>query len=333
MARSRKSKAAGTRIATGRIAIPRVLLDGLAQFERQMDTLIEDFVSEISATAPALIYHYTDDGGLRGILESGNLRFTDVFNLNDPSELRYGVEPALEAISEEANHGPPEVALVADALRTVLRGAIERVAHFFVCCFSTADDDLGQWRAYAHNGRGYALEFDGPALENSLGASPPTTTQSFPVTYGPDKLEWLQQQIVGLVLPLISAPRDRTLPNNVIAAYMSELSTRMSVHVLRAALFFKHQAYDNEKEYRFLQLFKHGPKVPDLKYRARPYQLVRYREIAWRTAAPNALRRIIVGPAADWKLASQFAEQCLREFHPTLDAKAIGQSLIPYRAT
>jgi hypothetical protein len=33
---------------------------------------------------PPIIYHYTNDAGLRGILESGKLWLTDIFDLNDP---------------------------------------------------------------------------------------------------------------------------------------------------------------------------------------------------------------------------------------------------------
>ena len=50
----------------------------------------------------------------------------------------------------------------------MLRGGIEQVAHFFVCCFSKAEEDLGQWRAYADNGRGYSIGFDAHMLEQAL---------------------------------------------------------------------------------------------------------------------------------------------------------------------
>ena len=38
-----------------------------------------------------------------------------------------------------------------------MSGHIEGIAHFFVCCFSQNGDELGQWRAYADDGRDLAF--------------------------------------------------------------------------------------------------------------------------------------------------------------------------------
>jgi hypothetical protein len=92
---------------------------------------------------------------------------------------------------------------------------------------------------------------------------------------------------------------------------MSELSIALSVPILRSALFFKHTAYRNEQEYRFFQLLPMGSTIPDLKYRKRPYSLIPYREFDWRSAAPESLKRIAIGPAADRDLAFQFVVDCL----------------------
>ena len=54
---------------------------------------IEDTDNKIDFT----LYHYTDGQGLRGILESGRLWFTDYRHLNDPSELTHGIKMAHDA--------------------------------------------------------------------------------------------------------------------------------------------------------------------------------------------------------------------------------------------
>ena len=83
---------------------------------------------------------------------------------------------------------------------------------------------------------------------------------------------------------------------------------------LLAALLFKHQAYSNEAEYRFLQLHAADP-APEVKYRTRPSELVRYREFDWRASAPFALTKVVIGPAADRIKAARFARECLRAYH------------------
>jgi hypothetical protein len=48
-----------------------------------------------------MIYHYTNSAGLKGILESGNLWFSDIFGLNDPSELRHGLGCAIDILKAQ----------------------------------------------------------------------------------------------------------------------------------------------------------------------------------------------------------------------------------------
>ncbi len=286
-------------------------------FYQHAEGVVNSFAAQIEKEPPPkMIYHYTNDIGLRGIIETGKLWFTDIFNQNDPSELRHGLNPAVEILEAEAAKGMPEAKLFADHVAKMLRGGIEQTAHYFVCCFSKADDDLGQWRAYADNGRGYAIGFDARMLESAFAeAKPGPGNMTFPITYGEVELREMYRQIISEVIPLVSLPRGKKLKSNVINEYMTELSVSLCVPILRASLFFKHKAYGNEQEYRFLQLFDKGPIVPDLKHRGRPYSLLRYREFDWRSAAPDSLKTIMLGPAADKKIGSQFAETCLREFH------------------
>ena len=67
--------------------------------------------------APDRIYHYTDDAGLRGIIEHGSLWCTDVAYLNDPSEIKYGVSIAADLLNAEASNAPVAVQLFARDFR------------------------------------------------------------------------------------------------------------------------------------------------------------------------------------------------------------------------
>jgi Protein of unknown function (DUF2971) len=212
-------------------------------------------------------------------------------------------------------------------------GAIPRVAHLFMCSFSSRGDDLGQWRAYADNGRGYALGFDSKALENGFtkkGETPIPNNSTFHVKYNDTQLLEIYGRIVEKMINLILLPGGRGLESATINAYMIELQMRLTLHTLRTALFFKHEAYENEKEYRFMQIHRADEPPPEVKVRSRPYSLVRYREFDWRSVAAGALKQIVVGPGADSQKATQFAQDCLRYFHP--GEVEILSSQIPYRA-
>ncbi len=315
--------------------IPADMRAAIDKFSNRADGIVNAFARELGERPPPpIIYHYTNDAGLRGIVETGRLWFTDIFNLNDPTELKHGIGPAIELLNAESDDARPEIKQFCKNLDAILHGGNEQTAHYFICSFSSAGDDLGQWRAYADNGRGYAIGFAAATLEQAFAmARPGPGNMTFPVSYGENELRGMHRSILAEVMPLISMPRGRRdLESKALNDYMSELLVSLSVPILRAALFFKHKAYSNEQEYRFFQLFAAGQEIPDLKYRGRPYSLTRYREFDWRAAAPESLKQIIIGPAADKKLAFQFANDCLRAFHSTPRIVSINPSTIPYRA-
>jgi hypothetical protein len=232
---------------------------GGVQFDDGADEVVSSFVRSLEEEAPpSRIYHYTSDVGMRGILESGMIWLTDIFNLNDPSELRHGVQPAIEILAAAAQSGMPEVGQFSKNMAAMLRGRIEEVASWFVCSFSKSGDELGQWRAYGDNGRGYALGFDGDALEQAFtrrDGIPILGPMTFPITYGDAKLRNMQQSIIAPIIPLLSAPREISLSSKIINEYMSELSISLSVILLRLALFLNMALFKTNKNTAFYICF------------------------------------------------------------------------------
>jgi hypothetical protein len=231
------------------------------------------------------------------------LWFSDIFGLNDPSELRHGLKVAIDVLKSRITDARPEIATFASQLeRFDIDAGIEAAGHFFICCFSGDGDDLGQWRAYADDGRGYALGFETAALEDAFcrrKGKPIPQHSTFPVTYDDAELTRIQIALVDHIDPLISLPRSVRIGSAAMHAYMSELLVYHAMNVIRGVMFFKHEGYKNEKEFRFQQLFRRDRPAPDVKYRRRPHSLVRYREFDWRALAGHSLKEIVIGPAAD----------------------------------
>ena len=297
--------------------LPRDMQKALEQFRLEAEQIIgrdSPFVKSLTSQKPPdRIYHYTDDAGLKGILESGKLWLTDICSLNDPSELNHGFEIAIRELKKIVPDGSSVSQRFANDLEVVANSrTIQKSADFFVCSFSLCGDDLGQWRAYADGGRGFALEFDTAALEND------SAPDSFHMTYDDDKLAAIDHQIAK-ILPFTQFPN-----------YKDAFSIAFMTYATNAAIFFKHTAYENEKEYRFLETFNIDAKTT-VELRYRPYSVIRYRNFDWRIAAPSALKRILIGPGADQKKATQFAKDCLDLFHPDAKNVQIVCSQIPYR--
>jgi peptidyl-tRNA hydrolase len=328
--------------------IPRDMQKALEQFGCEAQQIIEAFVKTVSSRKrPDRIYHYTNDAGLKGILEHGTLWLTDICRLNDPSELDHGFKIGIKEELEKAVVGcPRECQEFSRILASVTEdhethGAaqteehkIQGSAHYFVCSFSSCGDDLGQWRAYAANGSGFALEFDLAALENGFTHNRSTAPNaedhavSFPITYKDAKLADLDRQIIERMLGLISLPRGRNLKDDEINSYTRELALSLMLQAAHAAIFFKHHAYKSEREYRFLETYSVDA-PPRVEWNVRRNSLIRHREFNWRSVVPGALTKIIVGPA-DRKKALQFASDCLLRYPESGNAPIVC-SPIPYR--
>jgi hypothetical protein len=277
-------------------------------------------------------------------LEHGTLWLTDIRCLNDPSEWDHGFKIGIDELKKIVIGCPPECQEFSKILASVTEDddltedrKIQGSARYFVCSFSSCGDDLGQWRAYAANGSGFALEFDAAALEDGFTHNRSTEPNaedhaaSFPITYNDAKLAELDRQIIERMLGLISLRSGWNLNNEEMRSYTLELAFSFISQATHAAIFFKHRAYKSEREYRFLETYSvEEPLKVELRYR--PYSVVRYRNFHWRSVAPGALKRILIGPAADKKKATQFAQDCLELFHPGANDVPTECSPIPYRA-
>jgi hypothetical protein len=214
----------------------------IEQFSGDIEKITSSYACEVEKIPPSpMIYHYTNDVGLRGILETGRLWFTNIFNLNDPTELKHGFQPTIDFLQAACRDDRPEIRQFTNNVAAMLKQGIGDVAHYFVCCFSVAGDDLGQWRAYSDNGRGYALGSDAHALEQAFAKTNLSGSghMTFPVNYDEAQLRDIHKRIVERVVPLISLPRNRDFPSGTIDNFMSELLQYLCLYVIRSALFFQ----------------------------------------------------------------------------------------------
>jgi len=73
------------------MALPAPLPRDVQSFNVEAENILGSFAASLQGQVPPpILYHYTNDVGLKGIIEAGQLWFTDIFDLNDPSELKHG---------------------------------------------------------------------------------------------------------------------------------------------------------------------------------------------------------------------------------------------------
>src|SRR5215831_10019471 len=144
--------------ASAEASLPPVLQDAINKFNQWAEKHL--LLEQEKNTIEMPLYHYTDGRGLKGIIESQTIWFTDYRHLNDPSELIHGIEMAHDVMRLAANGADGRVRLFLECLRDMFSSKnFSATLEFFIASFSRERDDLGQWRAYADNGRGYAIGF------------------------------------------------------------------------------------------------------------------------------------------------------------------------------
>jgi hypothetical protein len=328
------------------ITIPKDIVNTLKKFDAESqsinDTIANKLIAKesirinddiikklISNDEPSIIYHYTNDNGLKGILE-GKLWLTDIFDLNDPSELKLGLKYFVKALENKIFDGYPEGKRLAECFKILgYKEIIEKTAHYFVLSFSKFPDDLGQWRAYANNGCGFAIGFDRKIIEGAFQKEDESDNyeySTFPVTYNDSLLTKIQNELVEKLYHDILLKYPNLLDNDTL---LKEICFILFTRILYINLFFKHQAYYSEQEYRFLQIHSADP-LPNVKFRSHPYSLIKYREFDWLNLASKALKEIVIGPSEDnQQKAHQFAKDCLQA--AGIDSVKLILSNIPYR--
>ncbi|KKA43743.1 DUF2971 domain-containing protein [Salinivibrio sp. KP-1] len=108
---------------------------------------------------PALIYHYTTQEALLGILQGGGIWLTDISKMNDPHEKELG----LKVLEGELliRYNDEKAREIMERVRYLTRNII-----YFSCSFSDKENDLSQWRSYASDGEGFCLGFDKDSLKD-----------------------------------------------------------------------------------------------------------------------------------------------------------------------
>jgi hypothetical protein len=317
-------------------SLPLVLRTAIDEFDQWTKEYLE--CEQRKNTIDTALYHYTDASGLKGIIESETIWFTDYRHLNDPSELTHGIDMARDVINRipitDAS-GREFLDCLADMFSTKnFEGRFE----FFIASFSRDRDELGQWRAYADNGRGFAIGFAQHVFrieEDRPDLKPNEKTFVGPVLYDiRDIMERHAHAIdkaVSIVLKAANANADVVKDETTRDHFIQELCRNIiSAPLIWNCLTSKHPAYKHEKEVRLLLLNQRSNLMPYIKTRLRGSEIVPYISLPQPVRQPHMIAEIVVGPAA-----GADAERTVRTMLDSFKMDPnipISRSYIPYRA-
>jgi hypothetical protein len=278
------------------------------------------------------LYHYTDGAGLRGIVESQKLWFTSYLHLNDPSELTHGMNIAHRLLGEIGRTaGDGLVEMFCDMVDNIFQhGHFRDVFGFYIASLSRADNDLGQWRAYADNGRGFALGL-APHLFEAVETSNPKPTEHIvmPVVYG-NGADQRYRTAIENAAGVVQANRLLLSDKTIGIPFMREMANQLIAgQLIGISLGVKHEAYSHEREVRLIVLGTHDAQKSDVRTRIRGSEIVPYMESELPLREKEGIVEIVIGPAAD-PSANGTVQRLLQSFGVNPEHR-IRESGIPYR--
>ncbi len=258
---------------------------------------------DIAQKVHSPLFHYTDANGLSGIIKNQEIWFTSIFHLNDPSELAYGLEIARAILRAERETGEQIIKVFCERLESVLLGDLGNVFGFYVASFSRSSDDLGQWRAYADNGRGFAIGL-APRLfhpEERTDQKPNELVFVSEVTYDRANAEQRQRQVIRRAIEVVK--RETKNKNEIRSEsewreFLKRMSVELAVPILWNSITTKHCAYQNENETRLLVIGQLADLAPYIETRSRGPNLVSFIRSPMPIRAAGNITKIVIGPSA-----------------------------------
>lgn len=288
-----------------------------------------------------IIYHYTDPGGLIGILTCGRLWATSIRHLEDESELLYAETVHEEVLGEiKAQHpsasiesrlagkchveprpyrpGGSPLSRGSGRRRTWMGEVLDR----YVACFSTRNDLVNQWKEYAKGGAGFAIGFDRRELQKAVqprGTSRGQLVYLAKVRYSVEAQKRELMSIFGDYCATISA----SSPSSHVGFCAEEIVNYALA--LRASL-FKHPKFEPENEWRIIIEALGGRS--DLCFRSSADKVIPYIETARQKSGRLPVVSVTIGPAMDHE-ASARGVQSLLDAKGYRGVKVSGTEILP----
>lgn len=316
-------------------ALPKQFHDAVKAFRDRLDAKLESQQKADEVEQP--LYQYTTAAGLKGIFETEQLWFTDYRFHNDPDEFLYGKKLALEVLDTFSAAAPNNYAKqLIESVRSILASdKLDSALDVFLACFSRKRDDLGQWRAYGDNGRGFAIGFAPPmfAIEDAAFKTHIEKIYLGSVVYDRTDALSRHREAIGWALDefLAAARLNPHLMKSSVkrGAFLREMRTSLIASpLIWYSLTAKHHAYRDEDEVRQVLLGSGDDLKPHVRTRVRGSEIVPYVAAPWRVREAGMIKEIVVGPAASLG-AEEAVIAMLRSYG--VDGVKVSRSEIPYR--
>ncbi|MCA9884301.1 MAG: DUF2971 domain-containing protein [Anaerolineae bacterium] len=324
----------------------------LESFINKMDKLEQEILESYfnKNRVPDVLYQYTDENGLKGILQSKVFWATDSEYLNDESEIEYGNALISNVLVRHQANVSPLLSEIYDDVIGIRYGSpsIRRSwdDDLYIVSFSQLGDDLNQWGRYASDGEGYAIGINPHELYRKIKGPEAISYTDEGLSF--IKVSYNEAEQTGLVFDLIKIAdtiieeefqfhtgREKELFPGIAAKKMSSI-------LYKFAMFYKHNGFESENEWRVVKN-RWGSNVMrginnfsqrGVKHRARGSLKIPYLELDFTARYDRQLipiEEIRLGPLLRNTDAQQQLERYLHTLGYSKRMPILAVSSIPYR--
>jgi len=274
----------------------------------------------MSDSDKTMLFHYTSQAGLLGIVKEQEIWATNIHFLNDYKEFRHAFDILCEIIRRDLDSNT--------VLRDKLIGHFDTLINLspninvFVASFSERGDLLSQWRGYCKDGAGYSIAFDKAALQKMAIDMGLTLIECI---YDPEEQRKEMKIYLDWVLTSSS-----TTPTDISTLNFDGAVASLVQMLLATAPRFKDKSFSEEKEWRlFCGTIENGDER--IEFREGKSTLIPYVKFSLKSLELNniPINKIIVGPTPDKELARIAVVNLLHRYKVV--TKRVELSKIPFK--
>ena len=273
---------------------------------------------------PEILYHYTGQEGLLGIVRAKEIWASHTQYLNDQQEFRYAIEIVRDELSQMVQRADTQTRPFVDEMNQAMREhrRMESI-NVCVCSFSEEGDGLSQWRAYGEGVAKFSIGFSGDLLRQ---VSRQLDFWLVPCLYG----EQEQRELVrGLLRDVLQENMTRVTQRNVKGdSRKPPRGGNLIEYLFRYAPILKHKTFLEEREWRIVTRPLACTR-DRFDYRSGRSMLIPYYRIP--LTGKNiefGIKRIVVGPAPYGAQAVEAVNSLVLKHD--LDVQVTG-SVVPFR--
>jgi len=240
------------------------------------------------------LFHYTTLPTFLAIIQNRSVRFCELSKSNDKAEGRF-ISESLQSLMTHMK--------IPDYIQASVSHILERLINiysYYGFCMTSEGDDLGQWRAYADNGRGVAIGFDLDKLVECAKESPLSiSTKVSQVRYGMEEILSLVDDLLE-TLRRIDVAQNRDFWSDPEALFRSDTqdakALTFTIQTFSQNCYdIKNQSFLMEKETWITQETTFTASS-FLKFFSRQNRIVPYYDVK---INPDCLNCIVAGPELD----------------------------------